>query len=48
MTDCSNGASLNYQSENGVTKIDVKIMDDTVWLTQAQLCERYQTVCRNT
>ena len=26
-----------------MTKIDVKIVDDTVWLTQAQLCELYQT-----
>ena len=43
MTDCNNGEILIYQSENGVTKIDVKIIDDTVWLTQAKLCELYQT-----
>ena len=43
MTDCNNSEILIYQSENGVTKIDVKIVDDTVWLTQAQLCELYQT-----
>ena len=43
MTDCNNSEILIYQSENGVTKIDVKIIDDTVWLTQAQLCELYQT-----
>ena len=43
MTDCNKSEILIYQSENGVTKIDVKIIGDTVWLTQAQLCELYQT-----
>ncbi len=32
-----------YQVEDGQTKIDVKFEDETVWLTQAQLCELYQT-----
>ena len=32
-----------YQMEDGHTKIDVKFEDETVWLTQAQLCELYQT-----
>ena len=32
-----------YQTEYGHTKIDVKFEDETVWLTQAQLCELYQT-----
>lgn len=32
-----------YQTEDGQTKIDVKFVDETVWLTQAQLCELYQT-----
>lgn len=32
-----------YQTEDGNTKIDVKFEDETVWLTQAQLCELYQT-----
>ena len=34
---------LIYQTEDGKTKIDVKFEDETVWLTQAQLCELYQT-----
>ena len=34
---------LIYQTEDGQTKIDVKLEDETVWLTQAQLCELYQT-----
>lgn len=32
-----------YQTEDGNTKIDVKFEEETVWLTQAQLCELYQT-----
>ena len=32
-----------YQTEDGRTKIDVKFENETVWLTQAQLCELYQT-----
>ena len=34
---------LIYQTQDGHTKIDVKFEDETVWLTQAQLCELYQT-----
>lgn len=43
MKDYNNSEILIYQSENGMTKIDVKMIDETVWLTQAQLCELYQT-----
>ena len=32
-----------YQTEDGNTKIDVKFQDETVWLTQAKVCELYQT-----
>ena len=32
-----------YQTEDGLTHINVKIEDETVWLTQAQLCSLYQT-----
>ena len=34
---------LIYQTEDGHTKIDVKMEGETVWLTQIQLCELYQT-----
>ena len=34
---------LIYQTDDGQTKIDVKLEDETVWLTQTQLCELYQT-----
>ena len=37
------GDIIIYQSENGETKIDVRFEDETVWLTQAQLCELYQS-----
>lgn len=32
-----------YQTEDGLTNIDVKMQDETVWLTQQQLVELYQT-----
>ena len=37
------GNILIYQSENGLTRIDVRLEQETVWLTQQQLCELYQT-----
>ena len=43
LKDYNNSEILIYQLENGMTRIDVKIVDETVWLTQAQLCELYQT-----
>ena len=32
-----------YQSEDGKTQIDVRLENDTVWLTQAQMAELFQT-----
>lgn len=37
------GEIVIYQTDDGDTKIDVRFVDETVWLTQAQLCELYQT-----
>lgn len=37
------GEILIYQSDGGNTRIEVKMQDETVWLTQAQLVELYQT-----
>ena len=37
------GEIIIYQSESGDTKIDVRFEDETVWLTQAQLCELYKS-----
>jgi hypothetical protein len=36
------GEILIYQSNQGDIKIDVRLEDETVWLTQAQLCELFQ------
>ena len=32
-----------YQTEDGETQIDVRLENDTVWLTQAQMAELFQT-----
>jgi len=34
---------LIYQSENGMAKIDVTFMDETVWLSQQQMAELFQS-----
>ena len=37
------GEIVIYRADDGNAKIDVRFVDETVWLTQAQLCELYQT-----
>lgn len=32
-----------YIAGDGQTKIDVDLEDETLWLTQAQMCDLYQT-----
>ena len=32
-----------YTANDGTTKIDVKLEEETLWLTQAQMCELYKT-----
>ena len=39
----NNGDIIIYQSENGNTKIDVRFVDETVWLTQQQMAELFQS-----
>jgi hypothetical protein len=34
---------IMYQSQDGQTKIEVKLNDETVWLTQAQMVELFQS-----
>lgn len=41
--DNNQGEIIIYQTDDGDTKIDVRFVDETVWLTQAQLCKLYQT-----
>ena len=37
------GDIVIYQTEDGDTKIDVRFVDDTVWLTQQQMAELFQS-----
>ena len=32
-----------YQTEDGITKIDVRMENETVWLSQAQMAELFQS-----
>lgn len=43
MAENKTGEIVIYQTENGQTKIDVRFEDETVWLTQQQMAELYQT-----
>lgn len=36
------GEIIIYQTEDGLTKIDVSMQDETVWLTQEQMAELFQ------
>jgi hypothetical protein len=41
--DLNQGDIVIYQTDDGATKIDVRFVDETVWLTQQQMAELYQT-----
>lgn len=38
-----NGDIIIYQTEDGLTKIDVKVENETVWLSQQQMAEIFST-----
>ena len=44
MHDPLNNSSniIIYQTEDGLTRINVKVEDDTVWLSQQQMAELFQ------
>ncbi len=42
-----NGDIIIYQSDDGLTKIDVKIQKETVWLSQQQMAELFGTTKQN-
>lgn len=42
-TDSNNGEIIIYRSDDGNTRIDVKFTGDTVWLSQQQMAQLYQT-----
>lgn len=37
--DNASGDMIIYQTEDGLTKIDVKIQNETVWLSQQQMAD---------
>ena len=39
MSDSNTGEFILYASEDGELKIDVRLLDETVWLTQKQIAE---------
>ncbi len=42
-TGKSQGEIVIYLADGGDTKIDVRFVDETVWLTQAQMAELFQS-----
>ncbi|MFC2493067.1 MAG: RhuM family protein [Prevotella sp.] len=43
----SNNQIVIYQSEDGQTQVDVRLENETVWLTQAQMVDLFQTTKQN-
>lgn len=43
MTDQPSGEVLLYQQEDGATALEVRLDDDTVWLSQQQIAELFQS-----
>ena len=41
------GEIIIYQTQDGLTKIEVQLQNDTVWLSQAQMAELFQTTKQN-
>lgn len=50
MSDTQHGTAgemVMFQTEDGSTRIEVRLIDDTVWLTQAQMVELFQSSKQN-
>jgi hypothetical protein len=47
MAEGAHSEILIYQSPDGKTRIDVTLADDTVWLSQSQMAELFQTTKQN-
>ena len=43
----NNSQIIIYQTESGLTKIDVRLESETVWLTQKSMAELFQTTVPN-
>jgi len=42
-----NSQIIIYQTESGQTKVEVRLQDETVWLTQKLMAELFQTTSQN-
>ena len=42
-----NSEIIIYQTDDGQTRIDVRMEEETVWLSQAQMAELFQTTKQN-
>src|SRR5476649_430730 len=38
----NNGELLFYQTEDGLTRVEVRVINESVWLTQAQIADLFQ------
>ncbi len=47
MTESNPSQFIIYQSEDGETRLDVRFVDETVWLTQALMAEIFSTTPEN-
>lgn len=47
MSEDNKNGIIIYQDDNGMTKINVRFVDEDVWLTQQQLAEIYDTTQEN-
>ena len=47
MVNNVNGDIIIYQTDDGLTKIDVRVENETVWLSQQQMAELYETTKQN-
>ena len=43
----NNNNIVIYQTDDGTTKIDVKLENETVWLSQQQMADLYDTTKQN-
>lgn len=41
------GEMILYQSDDGLVKLDVRLQDETIWLTQSAMAELFQTTQQN-
>jgi hypothetical protein len=47
MSEENKSEIIIYQTQDGITKIDVRMQDDNLWLNQAQMSELFQTTKQN-